>query len=173
MDEDIREALDRYARALFAPEDEVLARIQPASAEQGMPQISIKADEGRMLQFLLKAVGARRVIEIGTLAGYSGTWIARALPPDGRLISLDNTPQHAEFARQTFASAGLSDRVEVRLGNAHDLLGKLATEGPFDAIFIDANKDDYPAYLDWAVAHIRPGGLIMARSEERRVGKEC
>jgi caffeoyl-CoA O-methyltransferase len=142
----------------------VLNSIISESAAHGLPQIHIHADDGRMLQFLLKAIGARRVIEVGTLAGYSGTWIARALPADGKLITLDSNPEHVKVAQESFKRAGVADRVEIRLGAALDSLKKLASDGPFDAIFIDANKDGYPAYLAWAIEHIRSGGLILAHN---------
>lgn len=164
MDQSVRDKLDQYARDLFAPEDDLLRRLQAESQQAGMPAISVSPDEGRMLQFLLKSVGARRVVELGTLAGYSGIWMARALPADGRLITLDNNPDHAAFARRMFDAAGLSDRVEVRLGKALDSLKKLSAEAPIDAMFIDADKDSYPAYLDWAIENVRSGGLIMAHN---------
>lgn len=164
MDESVREKLDQYRLDLFAPEDDILRRVQAESQAAGLPAISIHADDGRMLQFLLKAIGAQRIIELGTLGGYSGIWLARALPADGRLFTLDINPTHADFARRMFELAGLSDRIEIRLGNALDNLHKLAADAPFDAIFIDADKDSYPAYLDWAIEHIRPGGLILAHN---------
>ncbi len=164
MENATRDALDQYVRDLFAPEDDILRRIRSESEQAGMPQIHIRSDEGRMLQFLLKTVGARHVVEIGTLGGYSGTWIARALPANGRLITLDNNLDHAEFARRMFEAAGLAGRVEIRLGNALDSLKELASEGPFDAVFIDANKDGYPPYLDWAVENVRAGGMITAHN---------
>lgn len=124
----------------------------------------VHPEEGQMLRFLLAAVGARRVIEIGTLVGYSGLWMARALPEDGLLITLEREPECAAVARAFFEQAGLSARVEVRLGSALDILPELTAEGPFDAVFIDADKDRYPEYLDWSVENIRPGGLIMAHN---------
>lgn len=164
MEEATREALNQYVRDLFAPEDDLLASIRSESAERGLPQIHVRPEEGQMLHFLLKVVGARRVIEIGTLAGYSGTWIARALPPDGRLITLDVNPDHASFAGEIFQRAGLADLVEIRLGEASQSLATLAREGPFDAVFIDADKDAYPEYLTWAIENIRIGGLILAHN---------
>jgi caffeoyl-CoA O-methyltransferase len=158
------EALTQYVRALYAPEDDLLRAVRAEIAARGMPPIHIRPEEGQMLRFLLAAVGARRVIEIGTLAGYSGLWMARALPEDGLLITLEREPERAAVARAFFEQAGLSARVEVRLGSARDILSGLAAQGPFDAVFIDADKDRYPEYLDWSVENIRPGGLIMAHN---------
>src|SRR5258706_1405632 len=134
---------DRFASYItieFARPDAVLEQVLAASPARGLPQITIKPEEGRFLQFLVRANGARRVIEIGTLGGYSGIWIARGLPADGRLITLEREPKHAEVAREHFALAGLAGRVDVRLGDARDLLPGLAAEGPFDFYFIDAAK---------------------------------
>ncbi len=117
-----------------------------------------------MLQFLLTAIKARRVVEIGTLGGYSGIWLARALPEDGRLISLEVDPERAMIARAAFEQAGVGDRAEVRVGHALDNLPTLSAEGPFDAVFIDADKRNYPAYLTWALDNVRLGGLIMAHN---------
>jgi predicted O-methyltransferase YrrM len=164
MDDAAHEALSRYVRDLFVSYDPVLDKRQAESRESGLPAISIKPEEGQMLQFLLKMINAVKVVEIGTLAGYSGTWLARALPDNGKLITLDNTPAHHEFASQTFKEAGVSGKVDARLGKALDLLKKAAEEGPFDAVFIDADKDSYPAYLDWSLANVRRGGLIMAHN---------
>jgi len=152
-------------RDLFAPEDAHLQALHDASRAHGLPPIHIRPEEGRMLQFLLGLVGAERVLEIGTLAGYSATWIARALPPTGRLISLEIDPDRADLTRRFLNDAGLSDRVEVRVGEAPAILPSLSAEGPFDALFIDANKAAYPAFLDWALDdNIRIGGLIVAHN---------
>jgi len=164
MDQTTQEALTGYVRDLFAPEDEALRGILQASEARGLPQIHVKSHEGQMLQFLIKAVGARRAVEIGTLGGYSGTWIARALPADGKLITLDNNPDHAEVARESFKRAGVADRVEVRLGDAKQSLAALAKDGPYDAVFIDADRPSYTEYLAWGIDHVRPGGLIAAHN---------
>lgn len=164
LDEITQDALSHYTRDLFAREDEALRAIRARSDAHGLPRIHIRPEEGLMLQFLLTAIGARRVVEIGTLAGYSGTWMARALPAGGRLITLEIDPEHAAVARESFEQAGVADRVEVRVGHALESLKALSDEGPFDAVFIDAAKRDYPAYLDWSVENIRTGGLIMAHN---------
>jgi predicted O-methyltransferase YrrM len=117
---------------------------------------------GKLLALLVQISGARRILEIGTLAGYSAVWLGRALPTDGKLISLEIEPKHAAVARRSIERAGLADRVEVRVGPALDSLAKLAGDPAFDMVFIDADKPSYPAYLDWALRLVRPGGLIVA-----------
>jgi predicted O-methyltransferase YrrM len=164
MQDSTHEAIAGYLRDLYAPEDEALTYALSESAARGMPQIHIRAEEGRLLQWLIQVVGAKRVIEIGTLAGYSGTWLARGLPADGKLITLDVNPDHTAMAQEVFKRAGVADRVEARVGKGADLLAALATEGPFDAVFIDADKDSYPIYLEWAAQNLRPGGLVMAHN---------
>ena len=156
-----------YIRRLFALEDEVLEELRYEVNRRGMPEIYINAEVGKALQVLLSAIGARKVLEIGTLGGYSAIWMARALPPapDGRLITLENVPEHASFAREFVARAGLEDVVEVVEGDARELLPGIADrEGShsFDAVFIDADKESYGTYLDWALTLTRPGGLILA-----------
>lgn len=161
MDEELRQACARYVSGTFAPEDDTLRELRAAIAAEDLPEIYISPDEGRLLQVLLRAVDARRVVEIGSLGGYSAIWMGRALPDGGELITLEIDPRHAELARRFIERAGLGDRVEVRVGDAHELLAPLAEEGPFDAVFIDADKRGYPAYLDWAVENIRRGGLVI------------
>jgi caffeoyl-CoA O-methyltransferase len=146
----------------FAPEDDALRGALEAGRAADMPAIQISPLQGKLLQVLAAACGARKILEIGALAGYSGIWLARALPPDGRLISLEISEQHAAVARASLARAGLSDRAEVRVGPASELLAALAPEAPFDLIFIDADKPGYPTYLDWALRLSRPGSIIVA-----------
>lgn len=153
-----------YVNRHFAPEDEALQRADQGSAAKGLPQIAIEPMEGRLLQLLVRIAGARRAVEFGTLGGYSAIWIARGLPPDGRLITLEHSPHHAQVAREHLAAAGLADRVEVREGEALDQLDALAAEGPFDFVFIDADKASYIQYYDWAVENVRPGGVITAHN---------
>ncbi|NIS81800.1 MAG: O-methyltransferase [Anaerolineales bacterium] len=156
--------LESYLRRTFAAEDEVLKKIREQTPAKGLPAISVKPEEGRFLQFLTAASGAQLALEVGTLGGYSGVWIARGLPPGGRLITLEKEARHAAVAKEHFNLAGVSDRVEVRIGDAHEMLPLLRKEGPFDLIFIDAEKESYPAYLDWALANINPGGVIAAHN---------
>jgi predicted O-methyltransferase YrrM len=161
------DALAQYITDTFAQPDAILRQIHAAIPAKGLPAITIKPEEGRFLQFLVAASGARRVVEIGALGGYSGVWLARGLPPDGRLITLEKSPRHATVAREHFALAGVDHQVEVREGDARDTLRALAVEGPFDFCFIDADKVGYDAYLDWALDHVRPGGLITAHNAFR------
>ncbi len=167
MDVDEHDQLCDYVKGLFAVEDDVLRAICANAQAAGLPDIGIDPDEARLLQLLIKAVGALRVVEIGTLGGYSGTWIARALPKGGRLITLELELHHAEVAQRNFALAGVADRVQVRIGPAVDSLKALVAQGPFDAVFIDADKPHYPNYLEWALANVRPGGLIAAHNAFR------
>lgn len=157
----------RYISETFAQHDAVLAQVYDAIPKRGLPAITIQPEEGQFLKFLVAASGARTVVEIGTLGGYSGIWLARGLPAEGKLITLEKEPHHAEVAREHFALAGLSERVEIRLGDAHTLLPTLAPAGPFDFCFIDAEKQGYGVYLDWALANVRPGGVIAAHNAFR------
>jgi caffeoyl-CoA O-methyltransferase len=168
LDQSTIDRLNDYFHEMFGHEDDVLKNIRARAAEEGLPQIQIRPEEGLMLQFLLKANDAHRVIELGTLAGYSGVWIGRILPEDGQLITLEIDEDRAEIARESFRQAGLSDRIQVRVGRALSLLEDLSAEGPFDAIFIDAVKTEYPAYLAWAIDNIRVGGLIVAHNALRK-----
>ena len=151
-----------YIRDLFLPHDDVLEAALRRAREAGLRTIQVPAELGRLLGILARAVGARRILEIGTLGGYSAIHLARALPEDGRLITLELDPRHAEVARENLDAAGLTDRVEVRVGSALDLLPDLAAESPFDLAFVDADKESYPAYLDWCLRLVRAGGLIVA-----------
>jgi len=164
MDEATREALSEYIHKLFGAEDDHLANIRQTTIDEGLPQINVASEEGRLLAFLIRLAHANKVVEIGTLAGYSATWIARALPEDGKLSTLERDDHHADVAQSLFNKSGLADRIEIRRGDALASLQKLAAEGPFDAVFIDANKDGYPRYLDWAIENVRVGGLIMAHN---------
>ncbi|MCS6841794.1 MAG: O-methyltransferase [Roseiflexus sp.] len=156
-------AVDQYINDLF-PSDPTLDSVLHLTREAGMPQINVSPVQGRLLYVLALACNARKILEIGTLAGYSAIWMARALPVDGKLITLEVDPKHAEVARANIARAGLAERVEVRLGAALDTLPQLAAEGagPFDLIFIDADKINLTTYFDWAVRLARPGSMIIA-----------
>lgn len=162
MNDDKRQALARYVAELFAPEDEVLRELAEEIAESDMPEIYISPEEGRLLQVLLRMVKAARVLELGTLGGYSAIWMARALPEEGRLITVEKVPERAELARRHVERADLADRIEVRVGEARELLVDLAGEAPFDAVFIDADKKGYPEYLEWCIENVRSGGLVIA-----------
>jgi predicted O-methyltransferase YrrM len=161
-DANTRAFIDRELEARFAPEDAALRNSITRAQAENIPPIQISPLQGKLLQVLAMACGARAILEIGALAGYSGVWLARSLPPNGKLISLEVSPKHAEIARATFAVAGVSDRAEVRVGPGLDLLPTLVPEAPFDLIFIDADKDNYPHYLDWAIKLSRAGSLIVA-----------
>lgn len=159
--------LGEYVRELFAPEDEVLEAIARRVAEAGVAPMEITADVGKLLHVLVRAAGARRVLEVGTLLGYSAIWMARALRPGGRLVTLELDPDRAAQARAAIARAGLDAVIEVRQGLALELLPPLVEElragdPPFDLAFIDAAKREYPQYLDHALELVRPGGLILA-----------
>ena len=156
--------VDRYIADLFAPTDAALAAVERSIEEAGMPHISVSPTEGKLLHVLALLCNAGRILEIGTLAGYSAIWMARALPPGGRLITIEANPAHAEVARNNLERAGIDDRVSVRVGPALDVLPELVAEGqgPFDMIFIDADKVPYAAYLEWALRLARPGTLILA-----------
>jgi caffeoyl-CoA O-methyltransferase len=150
-----------YISALFAPEDQLLASLREEADRTGLPPIAVSADEGRLLQVLLTSIQARRVLEVGTLGGYSAIWMARALPADGELVTIEIEPRHAEFARRYVERAGLHDRVEIRVGRALDVLPSLDGE-QFDAVFLDADKEPMPNYFEWAIRLLRPGGLLIA-----------
>jgi caffeoyl-CoA O-methyltransferase len=158
------DALEAYLRDNFAIEDDALRTIRENIATRGLPQITLKPEEGRFLEFIAAASGARLVLEIGTLGGYSGTWIARALPDNGRLITIEVNPEHALVAENNFQLAGLAERVDIRVGDAHQMLPELSAEGPFDLIFIDAEKEGYPAYLDWALENLQAGGIVAGHN---------
>ena len=161
MPDESHQTITAYIRDVFLPHDDVLdAALQRAQAA-GLRSIQVPPEVGRLLGILARAVGARRILEIGTLGGYSAIHLARALPEDGRLITLELDPRHAAVARENLAAAGLAARAEVRLGRALDLLPGCAAEAPFDLAFIDADKESYPAYLDWCLRLVRPGGLIV------------
>lgn len=161
---DIFSAVDGYIGNLFAKEDEALTAALHDMREAGMPAISVSPVLGKFLYLLAKTAGARRILEIGTLGGYSAIWLGRALPEDGRLITLEINPLHAKIARRNLARATLLGSVEVRQGPAVQLLGELigAGEAPFDMIFIDADKETYAEYFELSMKLSRPGTLIAA-----------
>lgn len=155
--------VDRYITDRLIPSDPILDEAQGANAAAGLPAIDVAPNQGKMLNLLACIAGARKVLEIGTLGGYSTTWLARALPEDGRLITLEADAKHAEVARKNIARAGLDHLVTIRLGAALDTLPQLEKEGegPFDLIFIDADKKNIPNYLAWSLKLSRKGTLIL------------
>jgi len=159
MADGIWEAVDRYFLDTIVGQDAALAEAQRAAEAAGLPPISVTAAQGKLLHLLVRIHGARRVLEVGTLAGYSTIWMARALPPGGTLISLEYEPRHAEVARANLDRAGVSGVVEIRVGAALETLPSL--EGPFDLVFIDADKENNPGYFQWALRLSRPGGVIV------------
>jgi len=172
MSEDKWTAVDRYITDLFIPSDPALDEALRASAAAGLPPINVSSNQGKLLMLLARIHGARKILELGTLGGYSTIWLARALPPDGRLITLEADPKHAEVARSNIARAGLDGAVGLRVGRALDTLPQLASEGrgPFDLIFIDADKPSYPDYLKWALKLSHRGSVIIADNVVRKGG---
>lgn len=153
------ERLDRYVTELFAVEDPILAAIRARHAAENLPPINISADEGKLLHLLLLTVEATTVLEIGSLGGYSGVWLARALPSHGRLTTIEKDPRHAGLARRAFDEAGLSSRVRLIEGAALEVLPTLRPG--FDAVFVDADKESLPQYFDWSMRLLRRGGLLL------------
>jgi caffeoyl-CoA O-methyltransferase len=155
--------IDGYIEELFASQDESLEAAVRESQRAGLPEIQVSPNEGKLLQLLAEVVGARRVLEIGTLGGYSAINLARGMTEDGALISLEIDERHAEVARHNVEHAGLGEMVEIRGGDARELLAALVEENeePFDLVFIDADKQSYPEYLEWAIRLSRPGSLIL------------
>jgi predicted O-methyltransferase YrrM len=156
-------AVDAYLDATLVREDEALEAAVRESTAAGLPSIAVTPSPGKLLHPLALMVGARRILEVGTLGGYSAIWMARALPPGGKLVTLEIEAKHAEVARKNFERAGVADRVEIRLGPALETLPRIAADaaGPFDLFFIDADKQSNPDYFDWAVKLSRPGSLIV------------
>ena len=157
-------AVDHYLAPLFAPSDPALDAALAASEAAGLPAIAVSAAQGRLLQLLAQANGSRRILEIGTLGGYSTIWLARALPARGTLVTLEYDPRHAAVAQANIARAGLAERVTVHVGAALDTLPKLeaAGAGPFDFAFVDADKEHMAEYVNWAIRLAAPGALIVA-----------
>lgn len=153
--------VDDYISGLLIGADPALDGALEAGEKAGLPQISVAPNQGKLLNLIARVHGARKILEIGTLAGYSTIWLARALPPDGKLITLEYDPRHAEVATANIAAAGLADRVEVKVGAALDTLPTIADEAPFDLFFIDADKVNNPKYFQWALDHSRPGSVII------------
>ncbi len=170
MTQDQWTAVDRYITDALVPADPVLEAALQASTDAGLPAINVAPNQGKLLHLLARIHGARTILEIGTLGGYSTIWLARALPAGGRLVTLELDPKHAEVARANFVRAGLADLIELRLGRALDTLPGLAAEkrGPFDLIFIDADKVSIPEYFAWALKLSRPGTVIIVDNVVRK-----
>ncbi len=164
MTQELWTAVDQYISEILIPHDAVLDAAVHGSAEAGLPSIQVSPAQGKLLHLLARSLGARNILEIGTLGGYSAIWMARALPPGGRLLTLEADAKHAEVARANFARAGLTGAIEQRLGPALHTLPQVASErrAPFDLIFIDANKSTMAEYFDWAWKLSRKGSLIVA-----------
>lgn len=160
---DLWAQVDRYFGDLLAPEDKALSQVVGANREAGLPSIDVPALLGKFLALMVRTSGARRVLEIGTLGGYSTIWLARALPAGGRVVTLEIDPHHADIARANLSAAGVLDRVEVRVAAAIDSLRNMQEkeEAPFDLIFIDADKRSIPAYLEWSLTLSHPGTMII------------
>jgi len=170
MSEDQAHAVDDYIIGHLLAEDDALAAALAASEAEGLPSIAVAPNQGKLLQLLARLAGARRILEVGTLGGYSTIWLARALPEDGRLITLERNPVHARVAEANLARAGLADRVEVRVGPALDSLAQLAADGaePFDFSFIDADKGNNPDYFAWALRLSHQGSVIVVDNVVRQ-----
>jgi predicted O-methyltransferase YrrM len=164
MTKEVWEAVDNYLDKMLIPHDSVLDDALAAAAAAKLPAIQVSAVQGKLLHLLARILGARNILEIGTLGGYSTIWMARALPEGGRIITLEADPKHAEVARKNFARAGIEGKVELRLGKALDTLPKVAADGrgPFDMCFIDANKSNMPEYFEWSLKLSRKGSVIIA-----------
>jgi predicted O-methyltransferase YrrM len=161
--------LDRYIDDLFAPEDAVLTAALEEARKAGLPEIQVSAGQGKFVYLLAKVVGARRILEIGTLGGYSTIWLARALPEDGLLVTLEIDYKYAEVAASNLARAGLLNKVEIVVGPALDTLPKVADrQAPFDFVFLDADKVNYPNYFSHIMRSVRQGALILADNVIRK-----
>jgi predicted O-methyltransferase YrrM len=170
MSEQLWTKVDAYLCDLLAPSDPALDDALAASAAAGLPAIQVAPNQGKLLHLLARIIGARRILEIGTLGGYSTIWLARALPPEGRLVTLEADPKHAKVARANFVRAGVDRHIDLRLGLALDALKQISAEGvePFDLVFIDADKANIPTYFRLALDLTRRGGLIIVDNVIRK-----
>lgn len=153
--------ISKYVTDLFKPEDRLLAEVRQRAEAAGLPAIHVGRMDGLHLEVLTRAFGARKAVEIGTLAGYSGVCLARGMGPEGKLYTFEFEPKHAELARETFKKAGVANQVELFVGPALQNLSKIESQGPFDLVFVDADKVSYPQYLTWAANHLRVGGVVL------------
>jgi predicted O-methyltransferase YrrM len=161
-------AVDNYFNDLFIPSDDILDHALRASDEAGLPQIAVSPAQGKLLYLLAQIHGAKNILEIGTLGGYSTIWMARALPAGGKIVTLEANFKHAEVAKQNIAHAGFADVVDIRVGYASDTLPTLTDLAPFDLIFIDADKPNTPLYLEWSLKLAQKGTIIIADNVVRR-----
>lgn len=168
MTETLWSDVDRYIADTMVPSDPALEAAIAASRAAGLPDIAVAPNQGKLLHLMARMQGARSILEIGTLGGYSSIWLARALPPGGKLVTLESVPEHAEVARANVARSGLADKVEVRTGRALDLLPEIA--GPFDFFFLDADKPSNADYFRWALKLSRPGSVIVVDNVVRKGG---
>ena len=164
MTQKVWEAVDKYFDKILIPQDSALEDALKAAKAAKLPAIQVSSVEGKLLHLLVLMLGARNILEIGTLGGYSTIWMARALPEGGRIVTLEADPKHAEVARKNFARAGVESKIELRLGKALDTLPQVAADarGPFDMFFIDANKSNMPEYFEWSLKLARKGSVIIA-----------
>ena len=167
---DLFSIVDHYIDDLFAPEDDALKNALALARAAGMDEIQVSAGQGKLLYLFARMAGARRILEIGTLGGYSAIWLARALPEDGRLVTLEKDPRHAAVAEQALAGAGLSAKVQVVVGPATQTLPGVieAADAPFDLVFLDADKVNYKAYMSQVMTRVRSGSLILADNVIRK-----
>lgn len=165
LSEDTQTGIADYINDLFVDEWPSQARIRETTAEAGLPEIDVRPEEGYTLMFLARLIQAKRIVEVGTLAGYSSTWLARGLAEGGKVSTLELEEKHAAVARANFEATGLADRIEVLVGDGHQTLAGL--DETVDMFFIDAEKEGYSQYLDWGLAHVRPGGIIIAHNAIR------
>ncbi len=170
MNQDLWTSVDNYFAELLMPRDSALEAALEASVAAKLPPIQVSPAQGKLLHLMARILGARRILEIGTLGGYSTIWLARALPEGGRIITLEADPKHADVARENFARAGVVAKVELRLGKALDTLPQVAADadGPFDMVFIDADKSNMSRYFEWSLTLTRPGSVIIADNVVRR-----
>jgi len=172
MNPEVWSAVDQYINGLLVPSDPELDAALEASAAAGLPPIQVSPPQGKLLHLMARMLGSRNILEIGTLGGYSTIWLARAVSPGGRVVTLEADAKHAEVARDNFTRVGLANVIELRLGPALDSLPKIAAEGrgPFDFIFIDADKPTMAEYFEWALKLSRPGSVIIADNVIRKGG---
>jgi predicted O-methyltransferase YrrM len=161
MTKELFKAVDQYIGQMLVKPDEALQKAAADSAAAGLPPIAVSAAQGKLLMLITRMIGAKKILEIGTLGGYSTIWLARGMGSGGKLITLEYEPKHAEVARKNIARAGLGDVVEIVMGKALETLPKVAGRGPFDLIFIDADKENTPGYWEWSMKLARPGSVII------------